>query len=279
MRFLQPRVLGAFLLFLYRNFMRSQGLETAKSLTYTSLFSVVPLITLMVTVLAAFPHFQTFGSRIENEVLQHLLPSTGRELESYLEEFALQARNLSWVGGVMLLVTAFLMLREVERCFNRVWEVPELRTGLMGFVMYWGVLSLGPVLLGLGFAINSYLGSLALFEKFMVISDVFGARSIMLALFPTLLTIGGFTWLYVAVPNCKVRKRHALVGAVVVVMVLKVVKWVFTLSIATASYQLIYGTFAALPIFLLWLYVCWSVILAGAHLVRGIPMFGARKPA
>jgi membrane protein len=97
----------------------------------------------------------------------------------------------------------------------------------------------------------------------------------LLRLFPLVLTTGAFTLLYVAVPNCGVQVRHGFAGALVVALSFIVVKWLFTRFMATASYALIYGTFAVIPIFLLWIYVCWVVILVGANLVRSIPLFAA----
>lgn len=269
----QPRILGRFLIFVYKSFMQHQGLETAKSLTYTSLFAVVPLFTLVVAILSVFPSFQVFGSQVQDMLFNRLLPSTSVEIEEYLSGFANQARNITWAGAVMLLVTAFLMLRNIERSFNQIWGVAEQRKGMASFLLYWCVLSLGPLLLGLGFAISSYITSLALFDQFTAVSDVIGARNLALQLFPLLLTTAAFTLLYAAVPNCGVQFRHALVGALVVALSFKVVKWVFTQFIASASYELIYGTFAAIPIFLMWIYLCWLVILFGANLVRGIPLF------
>lgn len=273
-----PRALTTpfhFLAFVARNFMRHDGLENAKSLTFTSLFAVVPLLTLTVAILSAFPSFQVFGTQVQGAIYNRLLPSTSAELEGYLTGFSGQARNLTWAGAVMLLVTAYLMLVNIERNFNRIWGVAEQRKGIGSFLLYWSVLSLGPLLLGLGFAISSYVTSLELFETFTDLSDVFGARSLMLGLFPLILSTLGFTLLYVAVPNCGVRFRHALYGGLAVALTFVLVKWIFTTFIAGASYQLIYGTFAAVPIFLMWIYICWTVILFGANLVRAFPLYGS----
>ena len=263
-----------FMAFVARNFLRNDGLENAKSLTFTSLFAVVPLLTLMVAILSAFPSFQVFGSQIQTMVFNRLLPSTSEELEGYLTSFSGQARNLTWVGAVMLLGTAYLMLVNMERNFNRIWGVAEQRKGIGSFLLYWSVLSLSPLLLGMGFAISSYVTSLTLFETFTDLSEVVGARNLFLGLFPLLLSTLGFTLLYVAVPNCGVRFRHALYGGLAVALAFVLVKWIFTRFIAGASYELIYGTFAAMPIFLMWIYVCWVVILFGANLVRAFPLYG-----
>lgn len=264
-----------FLKFVFQNFMRNEGLENAKSLTYTSLFAVVPLLTLIISILAAFPSFQVFGAQVQSMIYERLLPSSGSELQSYLANFAGQARNLTWAGAVMLLGTAYLMLVNIERNFNRIWGVSEQRKGIASFMLYWSVLSLGPLLLGVGFAISSYLTSLQLFETFTEITDFVGARSLALAVFPMVLTTIAFTLLYVAVPNCGVHLRHGLCGALAVALTFVLVKWIFSRFIATASYELVYGTFAAIPIFLMWLYVCWVIILLGANLVRSIPLYGS----
>jgi membrane protein len=262
-----------FLAYVYHSFMQNQGLEIAKSLTFTSLFAVVPLITLVLAILSAFPAFQVFSAQLQSLILERLLPSSSYEIEQYFTEFASQARNLTWLGAVMLLVTSYLMLRSVEHSFNQIWGVSELRKGLTSFLLYWSVLSLGPLLLGVGLAITSYVTSLTLFERFSELSDVLHARSALLGLFPMVLTAGAFTLLYVAVPNCGVRFTHGLAGAIVVALAFKVVKVIFTGFIATASYEFVYGTFAVIPILLLWVYVCWALILFGANLVRNIPLF------
>jgi len=264
-----------FLLFVCRNFMRNEGLENAKSLTFTSLFAVVPLLTLILSILSVFPSFQVFGAQVQEMIFQRLLPSTGSELQRYLNDFAGQARNLTWAGAAMLFGTAYLMLVNIERNFNRIWGVSEQRKGLTSFLLYWSVLSLGPLLLGVGFAISSYITSLTLFDRFTEFQLV-GGHDLLLGLFPVLLTTIAFTLLYVAVPNCGVKFRHGLLGALAVALAFIAVKWIFGKFIATASYAFIYGTFAAIPVFLLWLYLCWVVILFGANFVRAIPLYGSR---
>lgn len=271
-----PARLWRFLRFVFREFLGNNGLETAKSLTYMSLFAVVPLMTLVLSILSAFPSFQVFGDRIQDMIFERLLPSSSSQLEQYLENFAGQARNLTWIGAVMLFATAYLMLVNIERSFNRIWDVAQLRKGLSSFLLYWSVLSLSPLLLGMGFAISSYITSLSLFETFTEVSDLIGGRKVVLGIFPVLLTTVAFTLLYVAVPNCGVRLKHALVGGAVVALMFVVVKWVFTRFIAMASYEFVYGTFAAIPIFLMWIFICWMIILFGANLVRAIPIYRLR---
>jgi membrane protein len=253
--------------------MLNKGLENAKALTYTTLFAVVPLITLVFAILSLFPSFQVFGSQIQELIFSRLVPSSSTELENYLSGFASQARNLSWIGGLILLVTALMLLVNVEKSFNRIWGVRESRKGLSSFLLYWSVLSLGPLLLGVGFGISSYITSMTVFDAFIDVSDLMGASSLLLQLFPIVLTTGAFTLLFVAVPNCGVRFRHGFAGGLAVALSFILVKKIFTGFIASSSYELVYGTFAAIPIFLMWIYLCWVVILIGANLVRAIPLF------
>lgn len=272
----KPLEILRFARFVFREFVHNDGMEFSKSLTYMSLFAVVPLLTLILAILSAFPSFQIFGSEIQSMIFTRLLPSSSSELEIYLAEFATQAKNLTWIGAVMLLATAYFMLLNIEHSFNRIWNVSQLRKGISSFLLYWSVLSLSPLLLGVGFAISSYITSLSLFETFTEVSDLFGARPVVLSLFPTILTTLAFTLLYVAVPNCGVRLSHGFIGGLVVALLFILVKWVFGKFISLASYEFVYGTFAAIPILLMWVYVCWVIILFGANLVSAIPIYYLR---
>lgn len=277
MELLKPRIFWQFLKFVFAGFDRHHGLENAKSLTYTSLFAVVPLLTLMVAVLSIFPSFKVFGQQIEDLLFSHLLPSSSQDLQVYITEFSTQAKKLTWVGAMILLATSYFMLVNIERNFNYIWGVDESRKGLVSFLLYWSVLSLGPLLLGVGFAISSYITSLEMFETLNQVSESMGVDSLLLGVFPLVLTTLAFTLLYCAVPNCSVAIKHALVGGVVVALAFALAKELFTLFIAKASYELVYGTFAAVPILLMWIYLCWVVILFGANLVRAIPLFQADR--
>lgn len=274
-----PRKIWSFLRFVYASFHIHKGIENAKSLTYTSLFSVVPLLTLTVAILSVFPTFQVFASQLQGLVFEHLLPSSTSELLEYITRFTEQARNLTFVGAAMLLVTSYLMLVNIERSFNHIWGVGEVRKGLYSFLLYWSVLSLGPLLLGLAFGISSYVTSLSLFDRLSGVPVYVGFQYLLLQVFPFVLSALGFTLLYLAVPNCGVRLRDAVAGGIVVALTFIVVKFVFTRFMAMASFEFVYGTFAAVPIFLIWIYLSWVVILVGANLVRSIPLFEARQEA
>lgn len=270
---LNPMELWYFLVFVFRSFNENQGIDSAKAMTYTSLFAVVPLLTITVNIMSFFPAFQIFATQVENMIFQRMLPGSGLQVQEYIQSFSDQARNLTWVGAAMLVVTAYLMLVNIERQFNLIWGIGEQRKGLSSFLLYWSVLSLSPLLLGMGFAVRAYITSLSLFQRFTDVTDFVGATHLTFVLLPILVTTLAFTLLYLAVPNCGVRIRHALVGGLVVALSFLVVKKLFSWTMSKMSFEFVYGTFAALPVFLIWIFMGWVVIFFGANMVRCLPLY------
>ena len=183
----------------------------------------------------------------------------------YLHQFSQQAQKLTVVGIVFLMITAFMMLRAIENTFNQIWQLPSGRKGLSSFLLYWAILSLGPLMLSAGFAVSSYIASLGLWKEDWV--PTFGTIALGLII-PYLSSFLAFTLIYWAVPNCNVSLKHAAIGGALASLLFELGKEIF--SAATTffpSYQLIYGAFAAVPLFLLWLYISWVVILFAAEVV------------
>ncbi len=247
-------------------FMKYRCMDNAAALTYTTLFAVVPMMTVTYSALSAIPSFQGVSESIQGFVFSNFVPSTGEQIQSYLGSFSQQARKLTGVGIVFLVVTSFLMLRTIDRSINQIWQVDQVKRGVSGFLLYWAILSLGPFMIGAGFILTSYLASLKL------ISDTtayLGVDQWLLRLMPVFLSSLIFTLLYTAVPNRKVPFKHAIFGAVIVAVLIELAKGGFALFITLSpSYQLIYGAFAAVPLFLLWIYLSWVLVLFGAALVR-----------
>lgn len=238
----------------------------AAALTYSTLFAVVPLLTLMYAALSLVPAFQGLGDQFEQLLFDNLIPQSGGEVRRYLREFSTQARNLSAVGGVMLIVTSYLMLTTIEQTFNHIWGVTGGRRGLAGFLMYWGVLSFGPLLVGAGLLMHAYLASLH-FIRGVPVDDLVTA---LLRYLPWLMTWIAFTLIFIAMPNCKVSTHYALAGGLVTALCFELAKASFGLLMANSSYDTLYGAFAAVPLFLLWIYLSWALVLGGAELVRAL---------
>lgn len=237
----------------------------AAALTYTTLFALVPLITVSYSVLSMIPVLQQGQGDLVEMMLGNLVPASGDALMGYLHQFSLQARQLTLVGIVLLVITAFMMLRTIENSFNQVWQLKQGRKGLSSFLLYWAILSLGPLMLSAGVAVSSYISSLGLWKEDWVPTTGILALAIVV---PYIASFLAFTLIYWAVPNCNVALKHAAIGGAFVALLFEVGQEIFAEATTFfPSYQLIYGAFAAVPLFLLWLYVSWSVILLGAEIV------------
>lgn len=263
---IQSKRLLRLLQYVQRRFKADDCSRSAAALTYMSLFAVVPLMTVVFAMLSAVPAFGGTAAQLQNFVFAHFMPASGQEIEGYLLSFSAQARKLTGIGVAFLMVTALTMLTNIEKVFNAIWRTRGHRSGFSSFLRYWAILSLGPLCIGLALGISTYLVSLHWFAQV----DIFGVRKLLLSIAPLLLTVVAFTLLFAAMPNSRVPIRHALIGGAVCGICLEIAKQVFTLVMANASYQLIYGTFAAIPLFLLWIYISWIIVLAGAELVHAL---------
>ncbi len=239
--------------------------KQAAALTYMTMFAVVPLMTVTFALFSIVPDFKGVESSIQTWVFEHLVPEAGQSVGDYLAGFSSQARNLTGVGVAILGVSAFVMLRNIERTFNGIWGVSEGRRGMHGFLLYWAILSLGPLLLGAGIVMGTYLVSLRLLTGQPIIE---GFMPVLLSYLPWVLTSGAFTLLYAAVPNCNVPLKHACIGGVITAVIFELAKDLFGWVVAHTSLQLVYGAFALIPLFLLWVNLLWMIILAGSILVR-----------
>lgn len=259
-----------FMQFLIFRFNSDGCRQSAAALTYMSLFAIVPMLTLMYSMFSLFPAFQNIGGQVEAWVFSKFLPSSGQEITRYLTEFSSQARKLSSAGALILVVTAYLMLANIEKTFNHIWGTTGGRRGLTGFLIYWAILSLGPLLLAVGMVMRTYLLS---FQLIVDEVDTLGVAGLLFSWVPWLLTWFAFSLLYIAVPNCKVNTYYAILGGFVTTILFESAKSLFGLLVAYSSYSNVYGAFAAIPLFLVWIYLLWSIILVGAELVRSLETF------
>lgn len=261
---------GHFLRYLVKRFSQDGCRQSAAALTYMSLFAIVPMLTLMYSMFSLVPAFNEVGAQVEAFIFSKFLPSSGQEISQYLTEFSSQARKLSAAGVIILMITSFLMLANIEKTFNHIWATTGSRKGLAGFLVYWAILSLGPLLLAAGMMMKTYLVSFQLIANEV---DSLGVSAILFSYLPWLLTWLAFTLLYIAVPNCKVRTSYAIFGGLVTTVLFETAKALFGTLVAHSSYTSVYGAFAVIPLFLLWIYLLWVLILVGAELVRGLETF------
>ena len=236
--------------------------SVASALAFTTLLALVPLLTVMFAILSMFPFFVEWRDEIETLLYSNLAPATGDAVQTYLREFAGQAGSLTGLGLAGLLVTALLLLSTIEDAFNQIWSVAKGRTLSQRLLLYWAMLTLGPILMVISIAVTTYLGSNVLGQW---VSAASGPHEVVLGALPVLLQALGFFLMYLIVPSCPVRPRSALVGAVVTLALFELTKFGFVIFISNFdTYQIIYGAMWSIPVFLLWIYFSWLVILLGA---------------
>ena len=253
-----------FLRYVAKTFYDNRCLRSASALTYTTLLSLVPLSTVIFSVFAAFPMFESFAGQIQSFVFENFVPTSGEAIQKYLEEFSSKTSRLTAIGTVGLILSALLMMNTIEGAMNDVWHITSSRKAVPKFMVYWAMLTLGPILVGASLAVTSYLTSLPFLSETAFITDI---KASILGLLPFLATTLACTLLYSVVPNTYVPLRNAFAGAVVAAVLFEMAKKGFALYVtAFPTYQMIYGALATIPVFLVWLYLSWMVVMLGAEI-------------
>jgi membrane protein len=269
--------LAAFTRYAVARFIADGCFTGAGALSYTSLVSLVPLTAIVLAILSAFPIFDAAREHFLGVLLQYVVPAIGEETAWWFQYFAGAAARTTAVGVVALVITAILLLATIEEQLHSIWRVRIPRTWLYRVLVYWTVLTLGPLLIGVGLSLSGYLDNIARSAGFdaAVVEQIAAEGFHRIALIvPFALETMACTMIYALIPNCSVRWREALVGAIVAALAIELLKLGFGLYIARiASYQTVYGALAAIPIFLLWMYICWAAILFGAVVAAALPQW------
>lgn len=270
------RQLGAFLLYLRQRFEEDRCTRAAASLAYTSLLALVPLLTVVFVTISAFPAFQGWRESIESFVFQNFVPALGEQVRDYLVQFADKARGLRAAGTLVLVVTVLAMMATIESTFNVIWRIKRKRPWVVRFLVYWSVLTLGPILIGASMVATSYIVSLPLLSDSGVVD---GVRARLIEMFPLAATTLAFVLFFKLIPNRPVPLRHALVGGVVASCLFELAKSAFAFYVTHfPTQQAVYGAFATVPIFLIWIYLSWVVVLLGAEITQCLTTFRALAP-
>ena len=252
--------------------MRAIGLaRTAASLSFTTLLALVPLATVALTFVARFPVFLRWLDALEGFLLRHMLPASAYTVvHDYVHEFTEKAAGLTGISLLFIAVTAAMATATTEREINLIWGISRARPLGRRIVVYALGLTAGPVLVGASLSLTTWFitQSLAVMPLQGFVSDL--ALTPMPLLFATaaltpLFTTAALTLLYALVPACPVPWRYALVGAGAAAVAFEAAKHGFAFYLTKVpTYELVYGALAALPVFLIWIYLCWLIVLAGA---------------
>ncbi len=241
----------------------------AGSLTFTTLLSLVPLLAVILTVMGQLPVFQTLGLSLRNFLLENFLPEkAGKVIATYAVQFSEKASDLTLVGSVALIATAVLLLQTVDQAINAIWVVKRPRALWTRLVVYWVAITLGPILL----AASIWATTEVVRASLGLVHEAEWLRSGVSRALPAVLFSIFFGFLFFAVPNRRIVSWHAIVGGIVagvgLVLLQRALGYYFS---RFTSYTLLYGTFSVIPIFLVWLYSSWLVILVGALIAAVIP--------
>lgn len=253
---LQGNRLFQFVKFVYRRVNQIGVIQISGSLTFTTLLALVPVLMAMLVLVTAFPMFADLTERFGQAVNGILVPSGASAMMDYLNEFKNRANQLTTMSLLGMGVTAILLIQTIEETFNKIWRVRHARPLFMRIPIYWALLTLAPVALGLGATLTTRLQQHFPQEW----RSVGGLPEL-------LLTVAVLYFAYRVVPNRYVPSKHALLGAWLMALALEVAKWGFGIYVRNFNnYELVYGVFAVVPVFLVWLHLLWSLVLTGAVL-------------
>ncbi|MDQ6964738.1 MAG: YihY family inner membrane protein, partial [Mariprofundales bacterium] len=247
-----------------RRFIADQCIQRASALAYASLLAIVPLVVLGVSVFTSFQAFDKVSTYLSHLLLDSLVPTSRLQVESYLSQVTSKATALSLFGIVGLLFTATALINTMEEAFNYIWRISRSRPLIAKFITFWSVITLSPILIGLSISITSYFAATPLLNQ---VSAGASAMSQVPFLVPWCISSLAMMSLYMALPNTSVPFRHALLGGVVAGVMFELTKYGFTLYVTElANYEKLYGALGTLPVFLVWLYLVWVVVLLGAEI-------------
>jgi membrane protein len=250
--------------------------QTAGSLTFTTVISIVPLLTVALALFTAFPMFSQFQGALEKYLFDSLVPpNVAKNTMGMLTQFAQKASRLGAAGLLVLLFSAIALMLTIDRALNAIWRVQRPRPLAQRVLMYWAAATLGPLLLGVSLSVSAYV-----FAASKGLAGA-GVPKLWLVLLIDVFEVTGFALalaaLYRYVPNTSVAWRDALWGGLVAALAFELAKRGFGWYVkAVPTYGAIYGAFASVPIFLLWVYASWLIVLLGAVVAAYAPSLRLR---
>ena len=254
-------------------FNRDKVIIRASGLAYSSLLAAVPLIAVAFALFSAFGAFDDVKQKVQDFLFTQFLPTSQQGILAYFNQFTEGASRLGLIGFLFLVLTAVLLLDNIESNFNQIWHVTTRRRFVAKITSYTSVLVFGTLLIGASIIISARIKA-TLFRD--VLFDPGTLEKLGTWLFPLLLTFLAFLLMYLVIPFTRVRIKSALVGAVIGSILWELGKNLFASSIGhSVRYSTIYGSIAAIPIFLIWLYITWIIVLLGLEVAFSHQHFSA----
>ena len=254
-----------FLKQLFLRFKADRCTHHAAALSFNSLLALAPLLAIAFALISVFAPLEQMGTQLEDFIYQYLVPDAGLDIRQYLNTFAQQARKLTSIGLFAFALTAILLLYNIEESLNVILKAKMTRKLARRFCIYWTLLTLGPILMGAGLSLSTYALSLNVLDK---MDQVLSIKLFLLKALPIFFGFVAFSMLYIIMPNREIKWRHAFIGGFVAAILFEFTKRLFALFILNFNnYEVVYGTLATLPIFLVWIYLSWLVTLIGAEIL------------
>ncbi len=267
----------AFLAYVWKRFVDERCLGIAATLSYTSILALVPMAAIAFAVLAVFPVFEGVREEIQAFVFKNFMPDTGERLADYFNGFVKNAGSLTTVGIAGLVVTAIMLLATIGSTLNTIFRVVRPRRLLSSLLVYTAVLTLGPLVLGASVSLATNISALTKRAGIDAFTGLYGRLSWFV---PVLIVVVAFTVLYAVVPNRTVAWRNAIAGGVAAGILFSILRWTFGMYlIYFPVYRTIYDALSAVPIFLVWMYLSWAVILFGAVVTASLADWRGGGPA
>ncbi len=266
----------AFMAYVWRRFVDDRCLGIASTLSYTSLLALVPLAAIAFAVLAAFPVFEGAREDIHSFVFENFMPDTGERFAEYFDGFVDNAGRLTTIGIAGLVLTASMLLATIGSTFNTIFRARPRRL-LSRLLVYFAVLTLGPLVLGASVSLAVNISALA---RWAGIDGFTGLLERLSWFVSALIVVVAFSLLYAGVPNRRVAWRNAIAGGVAAGILFSTLRWAFGMYLVYFPiYRTIYGALSAVPIFLVWMYLSWAVILFGAVVTASLSEWRGAGPA
>jgi membrane protein len=238
----------------------------AAALTYQIVFSIIPLFAVMIALLKSFGGLDKIAAEVRDFLLKNLAPNIGDQMVQSMNDVIdrMDAKAISIIGFLILLYTSVSLLSTIESAFNRIWGVRTARGLMRRVTVYWTLLTFGPIGIAVSLAVTGFVKNREAYR--WILENVPLANAALLVVVPFVLTWCVFTAVYKIMPNTRVHWRSALIGALVAGTAWELLKRLYVLYNAkvTATYE-VYGPLAAIPIFLLWIYASWVLVLMGAE--------------
>jgi membrane protein len=267
--YMSPLAPFRLLVLVVRRFRAERLAQTVGALSFATLLGLVPMIVVVAAMIDHLPFTADIGPALEKFLLANLLPDkAGAVIAKYVGQFANRAERVTLIGTLALAVSAIMQMLTIEHTFNAIWRIKAPRSLLRRLAIHALTLVLGPLIFGVSLAATTYLASVSL----GLVAESQWVTTLVLRILSFSFMAALFALLYWGVPNRTVGRWHAALGGVLAAGAFLAMQRLFGLYIVKfPTYALIYGTFAAIPIFLIWLYASWTVILVGALVTAELP--------